>query len=209
MRKDPYRHVARVYDRLLEPMNRGLRLAGFRMFRPTPGMKILDVGCGTGAHLDVYRRFGCGLYGIDASASMLALARTRLSHAAEVCHGDASAMPYPDGTFDFAIAMLTLHEMDPAVRSAVMRELKRVLREDGRILLIDFQPGRVHGRQGWFSKAIILLSELAAGRRHFRNYRRFMSAQGLSTVAAEHALFIEKQKVVAGGTLALFLVRAG
>ena len=209
MKKDPYRYIARLYDRLLEPMNRGLRLAGLRMFRPTPDMKILDVGCGTGAHLDVYRRFGCGLYGIDASASMLNLARARLIHAAEVCHGDASAMPYPDRTFDFEIAMLTLHEMDPSVRSAVMRELKRVLREDGCILLIDFQPGRVHGRQGWFTKAIILLSELAAGRRHFRNYRRFMSTKGLSALATEQALFIEKQKVVAGGTLALFLLRAG
>ncbi len=110
---------------------------------------------------------------------------------------------------NLVISMLVLHEMSLSTRSAVMREMKRVLKEDGRILLIDFHPGRIRSLQGWLSKLIIFLSEFAAGQAHFRSYRRFMSMKGLPTLAAEHDLVIEEQKVVAGGTFALFLVGTG
>src|SRR3990172_3879375 len=130
MIEDPYRRVAWLYDRLFEPLNHGLRLIGLRMFRPKRGMRVLDVGCGTGVHLDLYRRFGCRLHGIDSSASMLAIARARLGQAAALHRGDASAMPYGNGSFDLEIAMLALHEMSPALRSAVVGEMKRILGEN-------------------------------------------------------------------------------
>jgi SAM-dependent methyltransferase len=71
MMKDPYHNVAGIHDRPFESMNKGLRLVGIRMFRPAKGMNILDVGCGTGTHLDLYRRYECNLYGLDTSPSML------------------------------------------------------------------------------------------------------------------------------------------
>ncbi len=67
--------------------------------------------------------------------------------------------------------MLVIHEMEHPIRLAVLDEIKRVLKPDGRILLIDFDPGPVEFFEGWRTKAIILLSEIAAGREHFRNYR--------------------------------------
>ena len=78
MTEDPYRRVANIYDRLFESLNSGLRLLGVRMFLPKKGMKVLDVGCGTGIQLDMYRRFNCKLYGIDTSPSMLDVASSRL-----------------------------------------------------------------------------------------------------------------------------------
>jgi hypothetical protein len=54
---------------------------------------------------------------------------------------------------------------------------------------------------------VIFLSEIAAGRRHFRNYRHFMSIRGLSTLIATHKLLVEQEKVVGGGGLALCLLR--
>ena len=59
--KDAYRNIAWIYDRLFENLNRGLRLAGIRMFRPSKGMNVLDVGCGTGTHLELYQRYKCNL----------------------------------------------------------------------------------------------------------------------------------------------------
>ena len=88
--KDPYRFVARRYDKLFEPMNRGLRLLGLRMFRPKEGMSILDVGCGTGVHLELYQRYPCDMYGIDPSPAMIDVARRRLGDRAEFHLGDAS-----------------------------------------------------------------------------------------------------------------------
>ncbi len=203
MKNDPYRHVAGLYDRLFESMNHGLRLAGLRMFRPAKGMSILDVGCGTGMGLELYRRYPCQLYGLDASPAMLQIARGRLGDAAQLDLGDATRMPYPDGKFDLAIAMLTLHEMSPATRAAVIGEVKRVRKTDGRILLIDFHPGPYQLLQGWTSRAIILLSELAAGREHFMNHRHFLSQGGLPGLAMQHGLKVERQSILAGGTLAV------
>jgi ubiquinone/menaquinone biosynthesis C-methylase UbiE len=204
--KDPYRNIARMYDRLFENMNKGLRLAGVRMFRPSKGMNILDVGCGTGTHLELYQRYQCNLYGIDLSPSMLEVARARLGDSALLELGDATRMPYKDRKFDLIISMLSLHEMAQQTRSGVLSEMKRVLIDDGRILLIDFHPGPYQPFQGWISKVIIFFSELAAGGEHFKNYRQFIATKGLSTLVTQNKLEVEKQNILAGGTFAIFLV---
>jgi len=203
MSKDPYRRVAGIYDRLFEPMNKGLRLVGIRMSRPTEGMNVLDVGCGTGTYLELYQRYHCNLHGLDASPSMLEVAHERLGDTVQLDLGDAADMPYEDGRFDLVTAMLTMHEMPPATRAAGMMEMRRVVKDGGSILLTDYCPGPIQARQGWISKAIIFASELAAGREHFRNYRNFMANGGLPALATEHNLWVEEQRVLAGGTFAL------
>ncbi len=189
-------------------MNRGLRVLGFRMVLPPRGGAVLDVGCGTGIHLEMYQRYGCSLYGIDTSPSMLELAKTRLGERAELRLADATQMPYEAGFFDLVLCMLALHEMDEQVRSIVLGELERVVKSDGRILLIDFHAGKPRPLKGWLSKLVILLSEVAAGRRHFRNYRHFISIGGLPALIADSQLAIEKEKIVGDDTLALYLLRA-
>ena len=205
--KDSYHFVARFYDRIFDSMNKGLKLVGIRMFRPKPDMCILDVGCGTGSHLELYQRYHCNLYGLDLSPSMLSVARERLGVAAQLDLGDAAAMPYEDGQFDFAIATLVIHEMHPETRRQVLNEIKRVLKIDGRLLLIDYHPGPYQPLQGWISKTTIFIAELAAGWRHFRNYRNFITQGGLSGLVDQHNLRVEKQRVLAGGTLAVYLIQ--
>ena len=205
---DPYQRYAGIYDRVFDSMNKGLKLVGIRMFRPAEGMRVLDVGCGTGSHLELYQRFGCELYGLDLSPSMLAVARQRLGESAKLDLGDAARMPYEDDYFGLVIAMLTLHEMRPETRSAVLSEVRRVLKLDGRALLIDFQPGPVEPLQGWVSKLTIWISELLAGREHFRNYRQFMASGGLQALIAANNLTSEKEKVLAGGTFTVMLASA-
>lgn len=207
MTEDPYRRVANVYDRLFEPLNSGLRLLGVRMFLPKKGMKVLDVGCGTGIHLDIYRRFNCKLYGIDTSPSMLDVAKSRLGDNAELRLCEATEMPYDRDTFDLVLCMLVLHEMDQLTRDLVLSEIKRVLKTDGHILLIDFHAGHVRPLKGWLTKLIVFLSEVAAGRRHFRNYRHFISIGGLPRLIEESLFFEKKNKIVADGNMALYLVR--
>ena len=129
--KDAYRNVAGMYDRLFENMNKGLRMAGLRMFRPSKGMNILDVGCGTGTHLEIYKRYECNLYGIDLSPSMLEVAQARLGETARLELGNATDMPYEDNKFDLIMSMLSLHEMMQKTRSSVLGEMKRVLKSMG------------------------------------------------------------------------------
>jgi ubiquinone/menaquinone biosynthesis C-methylase UbiE len=208
MNEDPYRRVAGIYDRLFEPMNKGLRVLGFRMFQPPEGGSILDVGCGTGIHLEMYRRFECSLYGIDSSASMLELARVRLGESADLRQANATEMPYGADFFDLVLCMLALHEMDEDVRKGVLREIKRVVKQNGRILLIDFHAGKPRPLRGWLLKAVIVLSEFAAGRRHFRSYRHFMSIGGLPSLIDGIQLQVEKKRIVGDGNMALYLLGA-
>jgi len=204
--KDPYRNYAGIYDRIFDSMNKGLKLVGIRMFRPSKGMNILDVGCGTGSHLELYQRYKCNLFGIDLSPSMLEVARERLGGTAKLDLGNATEMPYEDNKFDLVISMLSLHEMSPATRSAVLNEIKRVLKSDGRLLLIEFHTGPYQPLQGWVSKTIILFSEIGAGWNHFKHYRQFMAAGGLTPLLSQHQMDIEKESILAGGTFVVYLV---
>ena len=169
-------------------------------------MNILDVDCGTGSHLELYQRYKCNLYGLDLSPSMLEVARKRLGDTAQLDLGDATDMPYEDYKFDLVISMLSLHEMPPKTRHAVLREIKRVLKSDGSILLIEYHSGPYHSLQGWISKVVINLSELAAGREHFKKYRNFLAMDGLSRLISQQGLKIEKERIAAGGTFAIDLL---
>lgn len=207
MRTDPYRRIAKWYDTLFEPLNAGLRSIGMKMFSPKEGMLVLDVGCGTGIQLELYQEAGCKVFGIDPSPSMLEVARQRLGDRADLYLGDASDMPYPDETFDLITATLTLHEMTSAMRSAVMNELKRSLKKDGRILLIDFHPGPILLPKGLLPKILIVFLEIAAGRENFKNYRDFMTHKGLPSLIETHRLSVEKEKIVGGRSFGLLLLQ--
>ena len=209
MTKDPYRFSAKFYDKLFEPMNSGLRMLGLRLFMPKKGMSILDVGCGTGSHLQLYQRYKCKLYGIEPSPAMMEKAREKLGDSVNLYPGSATEMPYEDKTFDLIISMLVIHEMKHPIRLAVLSEMKRVLKDNGRILLIDFHPGPIKGFEGWRTKATIFFSEIAAGREHFRNYRHFMKIKGLLPLIEENGLVVDKERVVGGGALAVYLLRRG
>ena len=83
---------------------------------------------------------------------MLAVARARLGDRAHLDLGNATSLPYAGGTFDLVSCKLALHEMPPETRSASARGGQaRVLKTDGRILLIDFHPGPFTPGRGWIT----------------------------------------------------------
>lgn len=205
--KDPYKRFSKWYDSIFEPLNSGLRAIGMKMFPPQAGMKVLDIGCGTGAHLKLYQNAGCEVYGVDASPSMFGQAKEKLGEEANLHFGDASNMPYPDNQFDLITSSTVLHEMAAAVRSNVLKEAKRVLKKDGHILLIDFHSGPLKPLKGWFYKIIITIAEISAGREHFKNYRQFMRSGGLDALIEKHGLIIEQRKILSGGNMVIYILQ--
>jgi ubiquinone/menaquinone biosynthesis C-methylase UbiE len=206
MRGHAYRRNARWYDTFIGPVTHDLRAVGMTMTFTHEAMRVLDVACGTGITLDLYQGRGCRVFGIDSSAAMLEVARRKLGERADLRLGDAARMPYPDGVFDLVTMVLALHEMPPADRSAVLDEIRRVVRNDGRILLIDYHPGPIRFPSGWLSKMVITFFEVSAGGDHLRNYRDFLSRQGLPTLINNHQLVIETRRILGGGSLGLFLL---
>jgi ubiquinone/menaquinone biosynthesis C-methylase UbiE/DNA-binding transcriptional ArsR family regulator len=103
---------------------------------------LLDLGTGTGRMLEL---LGPGLergLGIDFSLDMLALARAHLDRAGlkhcSVRQGDIYDLPLPRDSFDVVIIHQVLHFLDDGARA--IREAARVLRPQGRLLVVDFAP---------------------------------------------------------------------
>jgi ubiquinone/menaquinone biosynthesis C-methylase UbiE len=202
--KSAYAKSARIYDLVIEPLIRRLRRAGLALFPPRKGMSVLDVGCGTGTHLSLYKRKGCRTFGIDLSPAMLSVARNKLER---LTLGDGSRMPFPDRSFDLVTAMLMFHEMAPALRAPVLSDARRITKESGRLLIIGYHPGPVSRLEGWVHKAFITTIENLAGQSHSRNYRSFMSSGGLAPLIAQAGLLIDERRIVGGGTMGLYLLR--
>lgn len=205
--RDQYKKIANWYDMIFEPLNSGLRKIGMKLYPPKDGMNVLDIGCGTGAHLKLYQDESCNVFGIDMSAAMLKVARTKLGDSADLRLGNASKTTYSENKFDIIIVSTVLHEMDHQARINVIKEVKRILKKDGRVLLIDFHSGTTKNMKGLFSKVIITISEIVAGRTHYKNYRNFMKNGCLPNLITSTRLIIEDYKIVSGGNFGIYLLK--
>jgi len=92
--------------------------------------RILDVGCGTGANLLLLSQYG-DAEGVDISEDALAFCRERGLEKVKL--GAGEELPYDDGTFDLVTALDVVEHMDDDL--AGLREMRRVLRPGGRVLL--------------------------------------------------------------------------
>ena len=91
---------------------------------------ILDVGCGTGANLEMLSEFGAA-EGVDVSAEALSFCQARGLE--QVKAGAAEALPYDDNSFDLVTGLDVVEHLDDDL--AGLKEMRRVLRPDGRALL--------------------------------------------------------------------------
>ena len=204
---DDYSRMAWCYDALIEPFNRSLRPIALRLFQPVADAAILEVGCGTGMQLAFLRHQGFRPMGIDLSKAMLGQARRRMGPAGVLCRGDAARLPFPSQSFDWAVATLALHEMAADTRIAVLGEMKRVIKANGSLGIVDYHPEPAPTLKGWTSRLMIRGIEFAAGRRHYAHYRHFLSCGGIPNLATRHGLKIERQKRVSGGNIGIYRLR--
>ncbi len=201
--RDPYRRIAGVYD-WLEPVQAGVRRVALDVLTPDPSWRVLDVGCGTGAGMAPYVEAGCEVTGVDVSPSMLERARSRLGDRAELRLIDGDILPFAEDGFDLVMASMVLHEVPPEQRVAFVAEMARVTAGDGRVMLVDFRIGSLRGWQGPVARGVSEIIERFAG--HYAQYRSFRVAGGVPAVLDQAGLDIEREKIVAGGNLAVFVV---
>lgn len=204
MASDAYGRLARWQDVVMEPLNAPLRDIALRMLPPREGLRVLDVGCGTGTQLERYLDAGCVVAGVDTSPAMLDRARSRLGAGADLRQTSAESLPYDDAGFDLVLASLMLHELTPDAREAVAREMVRVVAPTGHLLVTDFHPGPWRMPKGRLYRAISVIAESAA--RHRDRSAAFLAAGGIPGLANTLRLPIEQMKVVAGGNMALYVL---
>jgi demethylmenaquinone methyltransferase/2-methoxy-6-polyprenyl-1,4-benzoquinol methylase len=118
-----------------------------------PDDTILDVATGTGAvAIELVRRTGCAVVGVDQSPEMLSVARVRVARAGlddriRFVEAGAERLPFPDAEFaGLTFTYLLRYVQDPA---ATMLELARVVRPGGAVGGLEFGVPRALARPLW------------------------------------------------------------
>ena len=114
----------------LERLFRDLRANCAGQGEKGSAINILDVGCGTGANLEMLSQFGRA-QGVDVSAEALSFCQARGLE--QVKLGAAEALPYDDNSFELVTGLDVVEHLDDDL--AGLKEMRRVLRPGGRALL--------------------------------------------------------------------------
>jgi ubiquinone/menaquinone biosynthesis C-methylase UbiE len=151
----------RAYDLLMLLLTRGRRgrYYGAVLDRAgiAPGDRVLDIGCGTGTlAIQAARRVSLAgsVAGLDVSKQMIGTARRKGRRAGvdvSFHHGDATALPFDDGSFDRVTLTTSLHMVPSSRRQQCLAEAHRVLAPGGVLLVVDYAGARDE-RRGWVAK---------------------------------------------------------
>jgi demethylmenaquinone methyltransferase / 2-methoxy-6-polyprenyl-1,4-benzoquinol methylase len=180
--------IAPVYDTMNRVMTVGLDLRWRRLAAAAavrPGDRVLDAACGTGDLALADTRAGAAqVVGLDFSEPMLERAR-RKGPELEWVRGDVLAMPFPDGSFDAATVGFGIRNV--ADLELGLRELRRVLRPAGRVVILEITRPRGPLRlfySLWFDRIVPLLGRVLPGGEAYTylpaSVRRFPPAEELA-----------------------------
>ncbi len=145
--------------------------------------KILDVACGTGSQSIAFAKKGHSVIGVDLSPDMLKYTERKIKPGYDVkfAYGNATKLPYDDSTFDVSSISLALHEMPEELSIMTLKEMIRVTKEGGQILIIDYNTP-----PNWLSHKIAKLYES----KYYRDFVEtgldyFLGEVGLKPISKE------------------------
>lgn len=141
--KQAYGTISRFYAIIEGFFEKGIRRKSLEVLAVKAGEAVLEIGFGTGYALkEIAAAVGQNgrAYGIDITPQMLKIADNRLKRAGlkervTLTEGDARKMPYPDDEFDAVYIADTLELFDIPDIPRVLREIKRVLKSGGRLVV--------------------------------------------------------------------------
>jgi SAM-dependent methyltransferase len=164
----------RIISSFLERVYGDLKTEGAHGGGQSSALNILDVGCGTGANLEMLAQFG-EVKGVDVSAEALSFCHAR--GLTNVKQGEAEALPYEENSFDLVTGLDVVEHLDNDL--AGLKEMRRVLRRNGRALL--------------FVPAFMFLWGVQDD---VSNHRRRYTLKGLKRVLREAGLEVERATYV-------------
>jgi ubiquinone/menaquinone biosynthesis C-methylase UbiE len=189
------------YETLIDPLFRDVRRFTPDFAGMKAGDKVIDICCGTGALALEYGRRGINAVGIDIDPNMLkTAAKNKNRDKAENITfqlADAAHLPFPDRYFDYASISLGLHDKEETVRCQIIAEMKRVVKQGGAVVLIDYQaplPWHI-----WAVSARII--EFMVGAAHYRAFREYLAHGGLENILENHGLREECRASLKSGLL--------
>lgn len=164
---------------------RRLRQKVIDLVNPSPGQRVLDVGCGTGTlAIGMARRAtGVAVTGIEPAPRQIAWARTKARRArvdVDFRSGGIEDLSFADGTFDAVTSTLMMHHLPEDVRRDGLAEIARVTKPQGRLVIADFD----HGDFG-----------------ETKNLQGDVQAAGFTSVEVEQARFARRHRQWTGASI--------
>ncbi len=136
--KKVFRILAPFYDIGTIPIS-GLRDKAVDFTNAGIGSKILDVATGTGKQAFAFAKKGYNVIGIDLSEAMLKVAIKKNKYEnAKFAHADATNLPFKDSSFEVSCVSFALHDMPLTIREKVLKEMVRVTKPEGIIIIVDY-----------------------------------------------------------------------
>jgi ubiquinone/menaquinone biosynthesis C-methylase UbiE len=193
--KSKYERISRFYD-FMESILERIAFARWRrkIFASLPGEKILEVGVGTGKNLDFYPT-GKKITAIDFSPGMLGKARNKAKGkglSVDLVEMDVQDLRFGDQTFDTIIATFVFCSVPDPIKG--LREIKRVCKKDGKIILLEHvRPGGTLGGKIFdlFNPITVKLMGVNINRNTVAN----MKKAGLK-ILKERNLFLDIVKII-------------
>ena len=180
-----YRRLAPVYDLIYGALLHHGRQSAIARLSPQAGESILEVGVGTGLSALRYPR-RCRVAAIDMSGPMLERARVRLERRGcrhvRLCQMDAGHLAFADAQFDAVYAPYVLNVVPDPV--AAVREMRRVCRPGGRLVLLNHFDHEDAARQIWM-RAAGRLAVWMTGADWGLDLEHLLSATNLTAVSVE------------------------
>lgn len=147
-----YDRWAEVYDHDANPLPALEEPVVRRAIGEPRGLKVLDLGCGTGRHALWLAAGGAAVTAVDFSGGMLEEARRKpgAEQIRFVCHDLHTPLPFPDGEFDLVVSGLVLEHLNEL--DGFFGEIKRVLKAEGRAVVSAMHPAMfLRGSQARFT----------------------------------------------------------
>lgn len=130
--------LAPFYDIIAAPFS-GVRDRVVNFTNAQKGSKILDVATGTGQQAFAFAKKGYEVVGIDLSEAMLDVAKKKNKFRnAKFEVADATSLPFEGNSFDISSVSFALHDMPLSIREKVLKEMVRVTKSEGTILIVDY-----------------------------------------------------------------------
>jgi ubiquinone/menaquinone biosynthesis C-methylase UbiE len=112
-----------------------------------PGLRVLDIGCGTGSLTLLIKRLhpAVEVTGLDPDPKALAIAKRKAERAGlaiRLERGFSNPLPYADACFERVFSSLMFHHLTQHEKMATLVEVRRVLAPGGSLHLLDFGPPR-------------------------------------------------------------------
>ena len=182
-----FNHWAQNYDwPLFQFWMKRFQVPALKQIQFFPGLKILDLSCGTGELLkSLQQRYpSAQLYGVDISPKMLVAARRKVGKKVKLFQADVVHLPFRQDSFDYVLSTEAFHHYYDQQKA--LREMARVVRKGGQVIIVDvhfFLP-LIHRLFEWLEPGCVKINNraeikalfLKAGLRDIQQQRNFLFA---------------------------------